>query len=209
MMGMGIGTGGATKRHTSANLPIVVGLVAAMLLFTACFEDPLEPGEREPAPPFDLPLLDGGHVELSAQRGKIVVLDFWATWCAPCEVQMPVLETLWKEAGGDELIILGISVDTDPASEVEQWVKERGFSYPIAIGDQELAMDFGVIGFPSLIIIDPDGRIFTRHTGVWSRPEIEEVLEQVRRAPSSPGPASAPSSAPDSVSASETEAASL
>ena len=101
---------------------------------------------------------------------------------------MPVLETLWQEAGGDDLMILGISVDTDPASHVEAWVKERGFSYPIAIGDQELAMDFGVIGFPSLIILDREGRIFTRHTGVWSRPEIDEVLEQVRRMPLSPAP---------------------
>lgn len=177
----------------------IAALLATILLSTtACFEEPLAPGEREPAPPFDLALLDGGHVDLSAQRGKIVVLDFWATWCAPCEVQMPVLDTLWKEAGGDELMILGISVDTDPASEVEEWVQERDFSYPIAIGDQELAMDFGVIGFPSLIIIDPEGRIFTRHTGVWSRPEIEEVLEQVRRAHSAPGPSSQP----------ETEAAS-
>ena len=167
-----------------------VMLTAVMLsgVLLGCFDESLEPGQLELAPVFDLPLLDEGHVDLAAHRGKIVVLDFWATWCAPCEVQMPVLETLWKESGGDELLILGISVDTDPASEVEAWIEERGFSYPIAMGDQELAMDFGVIGFPSLIVLDPQGRIFKRHTGVWSRPEIEEVLELVRRLPAEPEP---------------------
>ncbi|MFK7897462.1 MAG: TlpA family protein disulfide reductase [Myxococcota bacterium] len=166
---------------------VFLALFGLGMIASGCFEAPREPGERETAPLFDLALLDGGHVDLTAQRGKIVVLDFWATWCAPCEVQMPVLDALWKEAGGDELMVLGISVDTDPASEVAEWVEERGFKYPIAIGDQELAMDFGVIGFPSLIVVDRAGRIFTRHTGVWSRPEIEEVLEEVRRAPSEPG----------------------
>jgi hypothetical protein len=56
----------------------------------------------------------------------------------------------------------------------------RGFLYPIAIGDQDLAMRYGVIGFPTLVIIDPSGGIHTRHTGVWSRPEIESVLDQMR-----------------------------
>jgi cytochrome c biogenesis protein CcmG, thiol:disulfide interchange protein DsbE len=125
--------------------------------------------------------LDGIPVGLGEHRGKIVILDFWATWCAPCEDQMPVLDTLWEMRGGEELMILGISVDTDPAPKVEAWVAERGFAYPIAIASQELALDYGVLGFPTLVVIDPDGGIHTRHVGVLSRPELEEILDEIAR----------------------------
>ena len=99
---------------------------------------------------------------------------------------MPVLDTLWQDKKarakhGDDLMIVGISVDTDPPNKVSDWIAERGFLYPIAIGDQDLAMRYGVLGFPTLVIIDPNGGIYTRHTGVWSRPEIESVLDQIRR----------------------------
>jgi peroxiredoxin len=150
--------------------------------------EPVRPdtqGPRETAPTFELPRIGGPDVRLADLRGKIVILDFWATWCGPCEVQMPVLDALWKDrswrdAHGDDLVIVGVSVDTDPVAEVAAWIEERGFGYPIAMGDQDLAMRYGVIGFPTLVIVDPDGGIFTRHMGVWSRPEIEEVLDAVR-----------------------------
>ena len=164
-----------------------LGVAALLFVTSACFEagESNGAGPNPEAPDFDLPLLDGSQVRLEELRGKIVILDFWATWCAPCEVQMPVLDTLWqdKEARaehGDDLMIVGISVDTDPPNEVSDWIAERGFLYPIAIGDQDLAMRYGVLGFPTLVIIDPNGGIYTRHTGVWSRPEIESVLDQIR-----------------------------
>ena len=164
-------------------------LIALCLLLavSACFDG--EGADRESpkteAPGFDLPLLSGNQVRLDELRGKIVILDFWATWCAPCEVQMPVLDALWQDkksraAHGDDLMIVGVSVDTDPPATVSDWIAERGFLYPIAIGDQDLAMRYGVFGFPTLVIIDPGGWIYTRHTGVWSRPEIESVLDQIR-----------------------------
>ncbi len=78
-------------------------------------------------------------------------------------------------------MIVGLSVDTDPVTKVAEWIEERGFEYPIAIADQDLAMRFGVIGFPTLVIIDPLGGIHTRHTGVLSRPEIESILEEIRQ----------------------------
>ena len=164
-------------------LVLAVGL--AFVSWMGCFDSEgttIDPGVRTSAPAFDLPLLDGGRIRLAEERGKTVILDFWATWCGPCEVQMPVLDTLWRarEEGRDDLMIVGISVDTDPASKVAEWIAERGFSYPIAIGDQDLAMRYGVIGFPTLVIVDPDGGIHTRHTGVWSQPEIESVLDQIR-----------------------------
>jgi thiol-disulfide isomerase/thioredoxin len=146
----------------------------------------VERGEAKAnAPDFDLPLLDGLSIRLAEMRGKIVILDFWATWCAPCEVQMPVLDTLWRDRewrakNRDDLMIVGVSVDTDSPTKVADWIAERGFEYPIAIGDHDLAMRYGVIGYPTLVFIDPAGGIHTRHIGVWSRPEIELALDQIR-----------------------------
>jgi len=167
----------------------IVSAITLCLTLTAaaCFDrEGAEPGgPRTQAPGFDLPLLSGRQIRMDELSGKIVILDFWATWCAPCEVQMPVLDEIWQDkkeraTHADDLMIVGVSVDTDPPAKVSDWVAERGFLYPIALGDQDLAMRYGVIGFPSLVIIDPSGGIHTRHTGVWSRPEIESVLDEIR-----------------------------
>ncbi len=160
------------------------GLVSMLVFALAgCERDKAVDAEPlGPAPEFVLPLLGGGEVELAKLRGKTVILDFWATWCAPCEVQMPILDALWREQGDGRLMVVGISVDTDPPATVARWVEERGIGYPIAVGDQELAMRYGILGFPSLVFIDPEGRIQLRHTGVLSQEEIEDQLEAIQSA---------------------------
>ena len=162
-----------------------IALTILLLLLAGCHDstDELAQGPRDEAPDFDLPLLDGGQVKLEKLRGKIVLLDFWATWCAPCEIQMPVLDALWGATSHDDFAIVGISVDQDPPAKVADWVAKRGFGYPIALGDPDLAMRYGVLGYPTLMLIDPEGRIAVRHTGVWSRPEIEDVIAEMRREP--------------------------
>ena len=162
-------------------LSTVVWATLFLIALWGCFDasSPRHEGPRSVAPDFTLVQLDGVPVSLAEQRGKTVILDFLATWCAPCEVQMPVLDTLWERRGGPELMILGISVDTDPAPKVTEWVQERELDYPIAIASQELAVDYGVLGFPTLVIIDPAGGIHTRHIGVLSRPELEEILDEI------------------------------
>lgn len=164
-----------------------VASLLILLLVSACSDSrPKEAeGEKPAAPAFELERLSGPPLRLDEMRGKIVILDFWATWCAPCEVQMPVLDAIWKDADwraehADDLMIVGVSVDTDPPAEVAAWIEERGFEYPIGIGDQDLAMQYGIFGYPTLVVIDPAGGIHTRHMGVWSRAEIEEVLDEIR-----------------------------
>jgi len=161
----------------------LIMLAWLVLAAPACFDSSGQGASRprQPAPDFALTRLDGVPVSLAEYRGKTVILDFWATWCAPCEVQMPVLDSLWKTRGGEDLMVLGISVDTDPAPTVIAWVEEREFEYPIAIARQDLALDYGVLGFPTLVIIDPEGGVHTRHVGVLSRPELEDILDEIAR----------------------------
>lgn len=165
-------------------------LFALLLAATGCLDEGSSADAGEPrrrAPEFTLPTLEGAEVRLSSLRGRIVILDFWATWCPPCEVQMPILDALWhderdrREESGAGLVVIGVSVDTLPAHEVEAWVEERGFDYLIALGDQSLARAFGAIGFPTLIVVDPAGRIHTRHIGVLSRAELDEIVAEIRR----------------------------
>jgi len=177
--------------RASRVFPVLLGVLCVGLLVACPAPDGVRAdGARPAAPDFELMQLDGHSVRLADLRGKIVILDFWATWCHPCEVQMPVLDALWRDRNGrggdgspataDDLMIIGLSVDTDAVTKVAKWVEERGFEYPIAIANHDLAMEFGVIGFPTLLIIDPLGGIHTRHTGVLSRPEIESILEEIR-----------------------------
>lgn len=172
---------GPTRRRVAAGLHALV-LACLLGLGLGCEGgEPVAVDPLGPAPAFRLPLLSGGELDLESLRGRLVVLDFWATWCAPCEVQMPILDALWREAGDEGVVVVGISVDTDPPGEVAAWVAERGFEYPIVLGDQTLAMRYGVLGFPSLVLVDRDGRIQARHTGVWRRDEIDAHLEAIRR----------------------------
>jgi len=156
---------------------LVVTVVAA-----GCFETEEGPeGPRREAPGFELVRLDGLPISLAEHRGKTVILDFWATWCAPCEVQMPVLQALWDARGGDALFVLGLSLDTDPPADVEAWLAERDIGYPIAITDQQLALDYGAWAFPTLVVVDPSGHIYRMHQGVLGRPELEDLLDRIAR----------------------------
>ncbi len=171
------------RGRTALGCAVTVALFVGLACLDAAERD--HEGPREQAPSFELTRIGGTDLRLDEMRGRLVILDFWATWCAPCEEQMPILDelwrdTTWRDAHGDDLMIIGVSVDTDPVSDVADWIDERGFEYPIAVGDQDLAVRYGVFGFPTLVVIDQSGGIHTRHTGVSSRPEIENVLDEMR-----------------------------
>lgn len=160
------------------------GLVCAAALGLAACSDTAPEGEgadgesaAELAPDFTLPTLDGGTVTLSELRGKTVIIDFWATWCPPCEYQVPELNAFYEAHQGEPVEVLGISVDTEGPEAVSTWTTKHGVQYPILLGDEELARQFGALGFPTLVIVMPDGTIHSRHVGLIERADLEEALE--------------------------------
>jgi peroxiredoxin len=156
-------------------------IAAALLVLWAlgaCSREDAQTVRAEPAPDFELPLLGGGSVMLSSLRGKTVLLDFWATWCEPCVLQVPELNVLWRERHRGPYEVLGIAVDIDGAAEVGPWVEENRVEYPVLLGDESLAFDFGAMGFPSLVVVRPDGSLGAAHLGVATREDLEELLRR-------------------------------
>lgn len=133
--------------------------------------------EATPAPDFTLPAIGGPDITLADYRGKTVVLDFWATWCPPCLFQVPELNKLWdahRDAG--DVVVLGVAVDVEGAEVVGPWVAEQGVRYPIVLGSEDLARDFGAMGFPTLAIINPSGNIDSLHVGLIEVDELEKLV---------------------------------
>jgi thiol-disulfide isomerase/thioredoxin len=154
---------------------------AAALLALALGCDPVEPepaarrgDASEPAPDFTLEQLGGGRIALAELRGKPVIVDFWATWCAPCEESIPVLVAFQKKYAG-RVHVLGVSVDWEREA-VAPFAKEHGMNYPVLFGDESLALDYGAPGFPALFVIDAQGRIAEAHVGVTTLPELETAV---------------------------------
>jgi peroxiredoxin len=138
------------------------------------------PGTQSPrlAPDFTLPDLNGRQVKLSDFRGKLIVIDFWATWCPPCEFQIPVLNSLYDSHRDRDVVILGVSVDTDGPEAVRAYTEKRQVRYEILLGNESLAREFGAPGFPSLIIVGRDGFIRSMHVGLVEQPELLQVLAE-------------------------------
>ena len=131
----------------------------------AAFVPPVFP---RPAPTFTLRDLGGNEVTLEGLRGRVVLLDFWATWCAPCLKSMPELEALHRRLGAKGLTVLGVSIDEDGPAKVRKFAKARKVTYPIAIDSAEAPAwaDYRVKAVPAAFLIDRDGRIVAQWTGV-------------------------------------------
>ena len=134
------------------------------------------------APDFSLPNLAGGQLQLSSYRGKIILLDFWATWCEPCRDEIPRLEELQNKYGNHGLQIIGISMD-DESEPVRDFYQHFHMNYPVAMGNANIGTLYGgVLGLPIALVIGRDGRIHSKHIGATDvsvfENEIVALLQQ-------------------------------
>jgi thiol-disulfide isomerase/thioredoxin len=129
------------------------------------------------APEFVRTDLNHKRLDLTAYRGKVVLLDFWATWCAPCEVEMPSFVAWQKKYGPQGLQIIGISMDDDPAL-VRSMVGKLKLNYPVAMGDVKLGNLYGgVLGLPITFLIDRHGVIQAKFQG---EPDLSKIERQMQ-----------------------------
>lgn len=145
------------------------------------------PGGGEPAPDLTLQDLNGNDVSLSSYRGKVVLVNFWATWCEPCRVEIPWLIELQQKYGDKGFVILGIALDEEGKSVVAPFVAKERFdvngtkepmSYQILIGNDDAADKFGgLFGYPTSILISKDGKQIKRITGIISPDEMTKLIE--------------------------------
>ncbi len=158
-----------------------------------------------PAPVVSFRALDGDTVSLADYRGKVVVLNFWGTWCPPCRREIPELEELQRSLRGSDATVVGIAIDSGTRARVRDWAEAHAMSYPIWLGDTDTAVRYyQTMGFPTTLLVDRKGVIRRRYLGPQTRAGLLRDLAHLGVRPragaasatSGPGASSVPGHAP-------------
>lgn len=166
---------------------VLVGLAAGLLIFRApassALGGPTDPDRTDPAPivgapapDFSLETVDGQRLTLSDLRGRVVAINFWATWCAPCRLEMPDLEAR-AEQFPDRLAVLGVNF-AETAEEVEAFRQEVGIEFPLLLDPKaDVQRLYRVLGYPTTFFVDEEGTIRYQHIGLMSPGQLDGYLE--------------------------------
>jgi len=131
----------------------------------------------EKAPPFSLKKSDGETITLSSLRGKVVILNFWATWCGPCRAEIPGFVEVYQQYKLKGLEIVGVALDSDGWKAVTPFVEKYDIKYTVVMGDEETIQRYGGINaIPTTVIIDRKGDIVARHVGYMSKGDLINAL---------------------------------
>ena len=137
------------------------------------------PSTRSLAPDFNLKDASGTDVKLSNLKGKVVLVNFWATWCEGCQVEIPWFVEFQKEYAGGGLVVVGISMDDDGWKSVKPWIQEKKVNYPIVIGNEGLGKQYGLIGMPLTALVDREGRIADVHQGIVEKTATQQKIRDL------------------------------
>ena len=198
-------TSGSRAKRNPLALVVVAVVAAAMLYFgfhMARRSGPVLPPitKSGPAPDFTLQSLDGSSMRLSDLRGKAVLLNFWATWCSPCKIEMPWFIELQKQYGAQGLQIVGVAMDDSSKEDIAKFAKDMGVNYPVLLGKEEVGEAYGgVPALPETFFIGRDGKIVDKIIGLKGKAEIEESIKRALNTQAPNPPATAALSLPLSL----------
>ncbi len=178
-------------KRDPAVLIIVAMVVALMLVFSFKIARRSLPGGTSGtaqtngiAPDFTLQSIDGKTVRLSDFRGKAVVLNFWATWCGPCKIEMPWFVDLQKQYGPAGVQFLGVAMDDASTKDIAEFAQSMNVNYPILIGKEAVGDAYGGVQFlPETFYVDRNGKIVDKAFGLKGRGEIEDDIKKIAGEP--------------------------
>jgi thiol-disulfide isomerase/thioredoxin len=140
----------------------------------------LTPGMRKGAPSFTLSDSTGKAVRSSDYKGKVVLVNFWATWCGPCKIEIPWFIEFEKKYKDKGLVVLGVSMDDEGWPSVKTYMEKMKIGYPIMLGNEEVAAKYGGMNsLPVTVFVDREGRIAARHVGLVAREEYEADIRSL------------------------------
>jgi cytochrome c biogenesis protein CcmG/thiol:disulfide interchange protein DsbE len=180
----------ASARSKLGTLGLVVMLVAAFAFVPRVFAQKSRGMMGTEAPDFELPLVanaeglgqgqvEGAPVKLSALRGNAVLLDFWATWCAPCRAEAPIVDQVWRRWKDKGLVVVGVNTDTPDQGDPRRFALSHGLTYPIVHDLEGLASRlFGVDSLPTLVVVSRAGNVIAVRTGITGDAELERLVRQ-------------------------------
>ena len=137
--------------------------------------------ERKPAPDFSLADARGARLSLAAQKGRVVLLDFWATWCTGCKVEIPWYIEFQQKYARQGLVSIGAAMDDEGWAKVKPYLAEHPIPYPIVIGNPDLLQPYDIKNLPVTLLIDRQGRIADAHAGVVDKEAWEQEITQLLR----------------------------
>lgn len=178
-------TMGLQNKHRHWICVIVLTLLAGNMLSCSKEQSQATNSTLRLAPDFTLSNLEGRAGKLSDYRGKVLILDFWATWCGPCRILIPHFKSLYDQYKDAGFEVIGIAMDHGGVKVVKPFVEKHEINYPNFIGNNEVAMKYGGLrGIPTTFIITQDGRIYKKYVGVPPNPrntfetDIKSLLSQ-------------------------------
>ena len=140
--------------------------------------------DRKPAPEFTLKDVNGKTVHMSDYKGKVVLLDFWATWCGPCKIEIPWFMEMERKNKDRGFAVLGVAMDDEGWEVVKPFLADLGVNYRVVMGNDVTAgMYGGVDALPTTFLIDKEGRIAAVHVGLASKKDFEDGIEQLLQTP--------------------------